>query len=104
MNDIFRGITAELEENHNGNPIKPERNLLAAVMARAICDAFGAAHCEKHIVRAARTWIFSKLAPKRPFSFAWVALQLDLSPEALQNRLKVMSHEELQERISILRN
>ena len=93
------------EDAESCSPVKAERNLLAAVLARAICDAFGTAHCERHIVRSARQWLFGKLTPKRPFSFAWVALHLDLDPVSLQGSLR--SYEkapaELQERLTLLR-
>lgn len=87
------------------SPVKPERNLLAAVLARAICDAFGTAHCERHIVRSSRQWLFGKLTPKEPFSFAWVALHLDLDPVSLQESLRSyeLRPEEIQERLSLLR-
>ena len=75
------------ENDHNG-PVKPERNLLAAVLARAICDAFGSAQCERHIVRSARQWLFGNINVSKPFSFGWIAVQLDLDPVALQNSLK----------------
>ncbi len=93
------------EDVEASSPVKPERNLLAAVLARAICDAFGTAHCERHVVRSARQWLFGKLTPKRPFSFAWVALHLDLDPISLQQSLRgYESHpEEIQERLSLLR-
>ena len=85
--------------------VKPERNLLAAVLARAICDAFGSAQCDRHVVRSARQWLFGKLTPTRAFSFAWVAQHLDLDPIALQQTLR--SYETnpvtLQERLSLLR-
>ena len=93
------------EDTEAYSPVKAERNLLAAVLARAICDAFGTAHCERHIVRSARQWLFGKLTPKRPFSFAWVALHLDLDPLSLQASLRTYekSPEELQERLTLLR-
>jgi len=85
--------------------IKPERNLLSAVLARAICDAFGSAQCDRHVVRSAKQWLFGKLTPTRAFSFAWVAQHLDLDPIALQHTLR--SYETnpvmLQERLSLLR-
>lgn len=96
----------EREEDFEAHsPVKPERNLLAAVLARAICDAFGTAHCERHIVRSARQWLFGKLTPKRPFSFAWVCLHLDLDPISLQDSLRMYEHkpEEIQERLTLLR-
>ena len=93
------------EEYEASSPVKPERNLLAAVLARAICDAFGTAHCERHVVRSARQWLFGRLTPKKPFSFAWVALHLDLEPLSLQDSLLCYEGkpEEIQERLSLLR-
>ena len=67
--------------------IKPERNLLAAILARAICDAFGSAQCDKHVRRSAHQWLFGSLTPRKAFSFAWVAHHLDLEPTALQEML-----------------
>jgi hypothetical protein len=93
------------EEVDNKSPVKPERNLLAAVLARAICDAFGTAHCERHIVRSARQWLFGKLNSKEVFSFAWVAVHLDLDPVSLQRSLRSYESnpEEIQERLTLLR-
>lgn len=91
----------------NGDSAKdetqPERNLLAAIMARAICDAFGTAYCDKHIIRNARNWILHKIQVRKPFSFGWVALHLDLDPVELQEKLRNMSSQEAAERIEILR-
>lgn len=93
------------DDNEGQSPVKPERNLLAAVLARAICDAFGTAHCERHVVRSARQWLFGKLTPKKAFSFAWVALHLDLDPKSLQESLRDYENnpEEIQERLTLLR-
>jgi len=93
------------EDSSNSSPVKAERNLLAAVLARAICDAFGTAHCERHVVRSARQWLFGKLTPKEPFSFAWIALHLDLEPEQLQESLRgyELNPDDLQERLILLK-
>ena len=93
------------DDAESSSPVKPERNLLAAVLARAICDAFGTAHCERHIVRSARQWLFGKLTPTKPFSFAWVCLHLDLDPISLQESLRNYNKDpqQLQERLSLLR-
>lgn len=102
----YSRFSPEREEDFEAqSPVKPERNLLAAVLARAICDAFGTAHCERHIVRSARQWIFGKLTPKKAFSFAWVALHLDLEPGPLQDSLRSYegNPEEIQERLTLLR-
>ena len=99
-------FSPEREEDYEAHsPVKPERNLLAAVLARAICDAFGSAHCERHIVRSARQWLFGKLTPKRPFSFAWVAIHLDLEPVSLQESLRGYENNpaEIQDRLTLLR-
>ena len=94
-----------VEESVAPSPVKPERNLLAAVLARAICDAFGSAHCDRHEIRSARQWLFGQLAPKRPFSFAWVCLHLDLDPISLQESLRTYegNPDEIQERLNLLR-
>ncbi len=96
---------ADEDESSVSFRIKPERNLLAAVLARAICDAFGSAQCDRHVVRSARQWLFGALQPTRVFSFAWVAQHLDLNPTALQQTLKSYetNPEMLQERLSLLR-
>ncbi|MDR2337800.1 MAG: hypothetical protein LBE20_04020 [Deltaproteobacteria bacterium] len=85
--------------------IKPERNLLSAVLSRAILDAFGSAQCDKHIVRSARQWLFGPLTPLKAFSFAWVSKHLDLDPITLQASLKSFEQDPdtLQERLSLLR-
>lgn len=85
--------------------VKPERNLLAAVLARAICDAFGSAQCDRHVVRSARQWLFGPLTPNRAFSFAWVANNLDLEPVALQHTMRSYENDPdmLNERLSLLR-
>lgn len=95
----------EHDDFEASSPVKPERNLLAAVLARAICDAFGTAHCERHVVRSARQWLFGKLTPKKSFSFAWVALYLDLDPVALQENLRQYegNPEGIQDRLALLR-
>lgn len=98
---------AHLSEQASGpvSSIRSERSLLAAVMARAICDAFGTAQCEKHIIRAARRWLFQEPTPKRPFSFAWTAIYLDLDPDGLQKELlDIQARGEMPERIAILRS
>ncbi len=93
------------EGQESQSAVKPERNLLAAVLSRAICDAFGTAHCERHIVRSARQWLFGKLKPKKAFSFAWVCLHLDLDPIELQQTLRSYEKnpENVQERLALLR-
>lgn len=93
------------DDNEVNSPVKPERNLLAAVLARAICDAFGTAHCERHVVRSARQWLFGKLTPKKAFSFAWVALHLDLDPVALQETLRRYegNPDDIQDKLALLR-
>ncbi|MGI6681393.1 MAG: hypothetical protein ACOX3T_07950 [Bdellovibrionota bacterium] len=103
--NYFDSEYQDSQDNHSS--IKPERNLLAAVLSRAICDAFGSARCERHVIRSARQWIFSELTPKVPFSFAWIALQLDLDPAFLQNNLRLYEEssedENIQERLAFLR-
>ena len=99
-------FSSDSDDNQEAqSPVKPERNLLAAVLSRAICDAFGSAHCERHVIRSARQWLFGKLTPKKPFSFAWVCMHLDLDPVALQICLRnyEKNPEDVQERLALLR-
>lgn len=105
LSRVRSGHYEEDESGRGAKGIKPERNLLAAVLARAICDAFGSAQCDRHIVRSARQWLFGALTPSRAFSFAWVAQHLDLDPIALQHTLRNYegSPDVLQERLSLLR-
>ncbi len=95
----------EEESLPSARGVKPERNLLSAVLARAICDAFGSAQCDRHVVRSARQWLFGALTPTRAFSFAWVAQHLDLDPIALQTSLRSYESdpEKLNERLNLLR-
>ena len=93
------------EEQDNNAKAKPERNLLAAVLSRAICDAFGTAQCEKHVIRNARKWLFGSLTPREEFSFAWVALHLDLDPVSLQDSLRNYEDhpDQIQDRLVLLK-
>jgi hypothetical protein len=102
---VRTGAFEEEDVSSVGKGVKPERNLLSAVLARAICDAFGSAQCDRHVVRSARQWLFGSLTPTRAFSFAWVAQHLDLDPVALQHTLRGYegNPEVLQERLSMLR-
>jgi hypothetical protein len=102
---VRAGIPEEEESPASARAVKPERNLLAAVLARAICDAFGSAQCDRHVVRSARQWLFGALTPTRAFSFAWVAQHLDLDPIALQHTLRSYESnpEVLHERLNLLR-
>lgn len=61
----------------------PYRNLLAAMLQRAICDAINETHVEDHVRREAKAWLrFGRKIrnPKRLSSFEWVCHHLDLSP------------------------
>lgn len=102
---LRKGSFDEVEGIAIGSGVKPERNLLSAVLARAICDAFGSAQCDRHTVRSARQWLFGGLTPTRVFSFAWVAHHLDLDPVALQGTLKgyEQNPDMLKDRLSMLR-
>ena len=95
---VRAGYVEEDESFVSSRGVKPERNLLAAVLARAICDAFGSAQCD-------RQWLFGAITPCRAFSFAWVSQHLDLDPVALQHTLRGYegNPDILNERLSLLR-
>lgn len=67
--------------------VAPERNLLAAMIARAICDAFGTASISASDKREARHWLFCELMPDHPYTFAWAMKYLDLDPVKVQQSL-----------------
>lgn len=67
----------------------PERNLLMAILERAMLDYVG--NDEKE-AQAAKDWIFGDLEESRPteFSFPWVCGQLDLDTLKIAQRIKRM--------------
>ena len=74
------------EPNMTGSP---ERNMLMAVLERAILDYVGN---DQKDVQAAEHWIF---APRdnedfEPFSFAWVCSELDLEPNSIEKIIQEM--------------
>lgn len=89
MTDEFDSLDEDsyLAEESGERPDWAERNLLAAIISSAVCEAFGSAKFEQRIVRNAKSWLFSRLQPRRRWSFAWVAINLDLDPVALQELL-----------------
>ena len=95
-------------ENSSNKENSPERQLIAAILIRAICDAYGGNICQQHIVREAKKWLFAK-RPKRnedilPFSFHWVTEMLELDPIAIQKMLENATPEELKSKIIIFRS
>jgi hypothetical protein len=76
-------IKLEDEEQKTG---LPERNLMAAILERALIDAIGQSlELRASLKRQARLWInerFEVLAPC--WSFEWICEQLDLDPELVR--------------------
>lgn len=66
----------------------PERNLLMAVLERAILDYVGNTAKD---VENAKEWIFDKQEqPYSEFSFPWVCHHLDLEPERIASLIEKM--------------
>ena len=63
----------------------PERNLLVAMIERALLDYFGNQALDR---TEAATWLFSEAQPEEPFSFHWVCGQLDLDPVDVATHLR----------------
>lgn len=84
----------DLAYNHDENNVTilttviPERNLLAAMIGRAICDAFGSANVTAGDRRKARHWLFCEIEYDKPYSFGWTAAHLDLNPLIIQKCLR----------------
>lgn len=66
----------------------PERNLLMAILERAILDFVGNDSTE---AEEAESWLFDDQTNTRhAFSFAWVCDQLDLNPSKISAAIKAM--------------
>lgn len=68
----------------------PERNLLVAILTRAILDFVGN---EKKEIEAAEDWIFGEITsshPVTPYSFRWVCQHLDLDYTNIAKKIKAM--------------
>ena len=67
----------------------PERNLLMAILERAILDFDGN---DRKEVEAAHEWLFEKtdFAPAPAFSLPWICLQLDLELDKVRDTIKQM--------------
>lgn len=68
----------------------PERNLLMAVLVRAILDYVGN---EEKEVETATEWLFDDLEsaqPYTPYSFSWICEQLDLDREQVAAKVRAM--------------
>lgn len=61
----------------------PERNLLTAVLRRALFDLRNGTAVER---TAAKEWFFEN-GDYSPFSFTWVCTHLDIEPEQLLERI-----------------
>ncbi|MEZ4753693.1 MAG: hypothetical protein R3A13_05205 [Bdellovibrionota bacterium] len=68
----------------------PERNLLMAIVERAILDLVGNDSAEE---KRAEEWIFGDLDEHKPlgqFSFPWICEQLDLDIEQTAEKIRQM--------------
>ena len=76
------------EEIQPFDQLKPERNLIAAILARAIEDAQGTSlETSMSNRRNAREWI-KQDTPNKPFTFSWCCTILDLEPFEIRRILK----------------
>ena len=73
--------------------VKAERNLLAAILGRAILDLYGEAATSQIMIRSARAWLFSPIDFSTAFSFGWVAQQLNLDPMAIRTHLQTFGED-----------
>ena len=73
--------------------VRAERNLLAAILCRAIGDIYGDAQVSNPNMVSAKSWIYAKINIKEDFSFGWVAHHLDLDPYALQHMIRSLEYD-----------
>lgn len=85
--------------------IRSDRNLLAAIMGRAILDLYGEAVTSRLTMASARAWLYDPIEEDKIFSFGWVAKQLDLDPIVVREHLIDCSYdkEKLVKCLSFLR-
>ena len=77
-----------LETVFETKKVFPERNLLVAMLERALLDYFGNQEIERS---EADDWLFDERADENDeFSFPWICAHLELDPERVRNRLLVM--------------
>lgn len=81
----------------------PERQLLAAILGRAIRDLFvtynrsGSYVFVRKLRREALSWFACKEV--KPFSFIWICWHLDLRPELVIKELREANRESLKKRM-----
>jgi hypothetical protein len=64
----------------------PERNLLVAILERAILDAVGIGRCnDPKDIRQARFWIMDEPLDNEPFTLGWICEHLDLEPKQIRD-------------------
>ncbi len=69
----------------------PERNLLVAMIQRAIFDYMGNREFDRE---SAAEWLFDGTGDSDLFSFEWVCAQLDLEPEVITSKVRRMTPRE----------
>ena len=79
------------------------RTICAAVIARAICDAYGKAVIDKNVRREAKYWIerWDKTSDLlSEWSFPWVCQHIDIDPVVLRRTLLAKGAENIHYRFS----
>lgn len=72
-------------------PTLPERNLLVAMLHRALLDYFGSRQLDRE---DAEEWLFEESDERDAFSFEWVCAQLDLNPNDVLTRINKTKFED----------
>lgn len=83
MQDLLNYFTEDYIDTY-----LPERNLLAAILDRAIMDTWESK--DQELKRDIRRWMDKKIAAKKatPFSFQWVCEHLDFDPIVMKGIIK----------------
>lgn len=91
---ISRSLLPEIETDDE-QPHNPERNLVVAVIRRAISDLAG----NKNERKDARIWLFHGKSKRIPFSFRWCCRELDWNVNAIRRALKSTEPKEIRRRL-----
>lgn len=92
MNNLKRKFAFDYDTPLNSSPNEtgtPERNLLTAILERAILDFVGN---DSKQVEHAEKWLFAPQNSNdfRPFSFEWVCERLDLNAKSIEENIRKM--------------
>ena len=83
---LYPHLNDEMPKDEKDEDPIDVKTLYAAVLARAICDAFSTTYVDHAVRREASAWLllWDDVDYKEEFTFPWVCEHLDLDPISLR--------------------